>query len=134
MSMVKLFFAGVVIVVLVVIGAFAAVVTPLMAGIDRNLGGSPQSPFQLPIPQPWIATVHGWLGQATPSVWLTAVLGLLALLLVYAVGAPVAHLVRRWKEHRKRDAELRWRARAMAAREQEAASAAAKAGLETIWE
>jgi hypothetical protein len=134
MSMVKLFFAGVVIVVMVVVGAFAALLTPILAGVNRNLGGPPQSPFHLPIPQPWIATVHGWLGQATPSVWLTAVLGLMALLLVYAVGGLVAHRVRRWKGHRKRDAELRWQARAMAAREQEAASAAAKAELETIWE
>ena len=132
--MVKLFFVGVGIVILVVVGAFAAVLTPLLAGINHNLGGSPPNPFHVPIPQPWIATVHGWLGQATPSVWLTAVLGVLALLLVYIVGALAAHLVRRWKEHRKRNAELRWRARAMAAREQESASAAAKAQVETLWE
>jgi hypothetical protein len=62
------------------------------------------------------------------------VLGLLALLLVSSVGALVAHLVRRWKEQRKRDAELRWRARVMAAREQESASAASKAEFETIWD
>jgi ABC-type Fe3+ transport system permease subunit len=133
MSMVKLFFVGVVIVVLLVVGAFAAVLTPLMVGVNHNLGGSPPNPFHLPIPQPWIATVHGVLAQATPSVWLTAVLGLLALLLVYAVGGLVAHLVRRWNEHRKRDAELRWQARAMSAREQESASAESTAELETIW-
>ena len=132
--MVKLFFVGVGIVILMVVGAFAAVLTPLLAGVNRNLGGPPQTPFQSPVPHSWVATVDGWLGQATPSEWLYVVLGLLALLLMYAVGTLVAHLVRRWKEHRKRDAELRWRARAMAAREQEAASAAAKAELETIWE
>ena len=132
--MVKLFFVGVGIVILVVVGAFAALFTPLLAGVNRNLGGSPPNPFHVPIPQPWVATVHGWLGQATPSVWLTAVLGVLALLLVYTVGGLVVQLGRRWKLHRKRNAELRWRARAMAAREQEAASAAAKAELETIWE
>jgi hypothetical protein len=132
--MVKLFFVGVGIVILVVVGAFAALFTPLLAGVNRNLGGSPPNPLHVPIPQPWIATVHGWLGQATPSVWLTAVLGVLALLLVYAVGALASHLIRRWKVHRKRNAELRRRARAMAAREQEAASAAAKAELETIWQ
>ena len=131
--MVKLFFVGVGIVILVVVGAFAALFTPLLAGVNRNLGGSPPNPFHVPIPQSWIATVHGWLGQATPSVWLTAVLGVVALLLAYTVGGLVAHLGRRWKVHRKRNAELRRRARAMAAREQEAASAAAKAELETIW-
>lgn len=132
--MVKLFFVGIGIFILVVVGAFAAVFTPLLAGVDRNLGGPPQSPFHSPVPQPWIDTAHGWLGQATPSVWLTAALGLLALLLVYTVGALVTHLVRRWKVHRKRDAELRWRARVMAAREQESASAESKAECETIWE
>jgi ABC-type Fe3+ transport system permease subunit len=132
--MVKLFFVGVGIVILVVVGAFAAVFTPLLVGVNHNLGGSPPNPIHVPIPQPWVATVRGWLGQATPSVWLTVVLGILALLLVYAVGTLASHLVRRWKERRKRDAELRWRARAMAAREQEAASAAAKAELESIWE
>jgi hypothetical protein len=132
--MVKLFFVGVGLVILVVVGAFAAVLTPLLAGINHNLGGSPPNPFHVPIPQPWIATVHGWLGQATPSVWLTAVLGVLALLLVYVVGGLVAHLGRRWKVHRKRNAELRRRARAMAAGEQEATSAAAKAEIEAIWE
>jgi hypothetical protein len=132
--MVKLFFVGIGIVILVVVGAFAALFTPLLAGVNRNLGGSPPNPLHVPIPQPWIATVQGWLGQATPSVWLTAVLGVLALLLVYAVGALTAHLVRRWKVYRTRNAELRRRARAMAAREQEAASAAAKAELETIWQ
>ena len=132
--MVKLFFVGVGIVILVVIGAFAALFTPLLAGVNRNLGGSPPNPFHVPIPQPWVATVHGWLGQATPSAWLTAVLGVLALLLVYAVGGLVAHLGRRWKVHRQRNAELRQRARAMAARAQDASSAAANAELETIWE
>ena len=131
--MVKLFFVGVGIVIVVVVGAFAALFTPLLAGVNRNLGGSPQMPFHSPVPSSATSTVHGWLDLATPSVWLTAVLGVLALLLVYAVGTLVAHLVRRWKQRRKRNAELRRRARAMAAREQEAASAAAKAELETIW-
>jgi len=132
--MVKLFFVGIAIVILVVVGAFAAVFTPLLAGVDRNLGGSPRMPFHSPVPQPAVDTFHGLLAQATPSVWLTGVLGLLALLLVYSVGNLVAHLARRWKQHRKQNAELRWRAQVMAAREQAAASAEAAATYEALWE
>jgi hypothetical protein len=132
--MVKLFFVGVGIVILIVVGAFAAVLTPLLAGVNGNLGGSPQSPIHSPVPPSWVATVDGWLGQATPSEWLYVVLGLLALLLVYVVGALVARLVRWWKERRKRDAELRRRARVTAAREQGSASAASEADFETSWE
>ena len=132
--MVKLFFVVVGIVILLVVGAFAAVFTPLLAGVNRNLGGPPQMPFQSPVPHSWVTTVDGWLGQATPSEWLYVVLGLLALLLVYVVGALVARLVRWWKERRKRDAELRWRARVAAAREQGSASAASEADFETSWE
>ena len=132
--MVKLFFIGIGVFVLLVVGAFAAVFTPLLRGVNSNLGGSPKSLFHSPIPQPWVDTVHGWLGQATPSVWLTAVLGVLALLLVYIVGALAAHLVRRWKEHRKRVAQLRWRAWVMAAREQASTSGEARAEYEALWE
>ena len=131
--MVKLFFVGIGIFVLVVVGAFAALFTPLLSGVNRNLGGPPRSPFHSPVPQPWVDTTHGWLAQATPSVWLTAVLGLLALLLVYTVGAFVTHLARRWKERRKRYAELRWRARVMAAREHESEATESKAEYETVW-
>src|SRR2546429_5187682 len=132
--MVKLFFIGIGVFVLLVVGAFAAVFTPLLRGVNSNLGGSPKSPFHSPIPQPWVATVHGWLGQATPTVWLYAVLGLLALLLVYMVGALVAYLVRQWKARRARQAELRWQAKVTAAREHEAASAQAKAEYQAVWE
>src|SRR5437899_12599367 len=98
--MVKLFFIGIGIFLLVVVGAFAAVFTPLLGGVNRNLGGSPRLPFQAPVPQPAVDAVHGWLGQATPSVWLAVVLGLLALLLVYMVGAFLAHVARRVPERR----------------------------------
>jgi hypothetical protein len=128
--MVKLFFVGIGIFILAVVGASAAVFTPLLAGVDGDLGGSPRLPFQSPVPQPAVDTVHGWLAQVTPSVWLAAVLGLVALLLASTVGTLVAQLVRRWKEHRTRAAELRWRAGVMAAREQVATSTAA---YEALW-
>src|SRR5437763_541278 len=120
--MVKLFFIGIGIFLLVVVGAFAAVFTPLLGGVNRNLGGGPRMPFNSPVPQPAVDTVHGWIGQATPSIWLAVVLGLLALLFVYMVGAFVAHLARRWTEHRKLAAEARHRALMLAAREQTSAS------------
>src|SRR5207245_1347898 len=57
--MVKLFFIGIGLVILAVVGAFAAVLTPLLDGVNHNLGGPPRSPFHSPIPQPWVDTVHG---------------------------------------------------------------------------
>ena len=62
--MVKLFFIGIGLVILAVVGAFAAVLTPLLDGVNHNLGGPPRSPFHSPIPQPWVDTAHGWLAQA----------------------------------------------------------------------
>lgn len=134
--MVKVFFAGIAIFVLVVVGAFSAVFSPLLAGVNRNLGGSPKMPFHSPIPQPVIGAIHDAMGQATPSVWLTGVIGLVALLIVYTVGSLIGHGVKRWKTHRHQEAELRWRARVMVEREQQAqASASAKdAELEALWE
>src|SRR5437868_7088108 len=52
--MVKLFFIGTGIFILAVVGAFAALFTPWLAGVDRNLGGPARSPFHSPVPQPWV--------------------------------------------------------------------------------
>ena len=131
--MVKLFFVGTGVFVLAVVGAFAAVFTPLLAGVNRNLGGPPQSPFHSPIPQPWVNAAHGWLAQLTPSVWLVVALALVALLLVYTLGDLVAHLAKQWTEQRKRHAELRWRERVMAAREQARTPDANTAADVALW-
>lgn len=135
--MVKVFFAGIAIFVLVVIGAFSAVFTPLLTGVNRNLGGNPKMPFHSPIPQPVIGAIHDAVGQATPSVLLTGVIALVALLIVYTAGSLVRHSLKRWKNRRRQEAELRWRARVMIEREQQAQSAsagAADAEFDALWE
>lgn len=132
--MVKLFFAGVAVFIFVVVGAFAALFTPLMTGVDRNLGGSPQSPFHSPLPQPVADAISGLLGQATPPVLLIGALGIAALLCVYTLGALVAHVVRRTKARRAHMAELRAQGRIMAAREQQANATGPKVDFEALWE
>jgi hypothetical protein len=92
--MVKLFFIGIGVVV-VVVGAGSARLGLLLGGVARDLGGSPRLPFQSPIPQPAVDTVHGWLTQITPTMWLALVLGVMALLLLSTLGTLAAQLVRR---------------------------------------
>ena len=118
--MVKLFFAGVAVIIFAVVASFTAMFSPLLEGITNNLGGHPSSPFHSPIPQAWTDAVAGWLGQITPGQWLIGALGLSALLLVYALGNLVRHVLRQHKERRRAWADLRWRARVAAARHQEA--------------
>lgn len=132
--MVKLFFAGVAVFIFVVVGAFAALFTPLMTGVDRNLGGSPKSPFHSPVPQPVADAITGLLGQATPSVLLIGALGIAALLCIYTVGALVSHVVKRSKARRAQMEELRMQGRIMAAREQEANASTRKTEFEAMWE
>lgn len=134
--MVKLFFFGIGIFVLVVVGAFSAFFTPLLAGVDRNLGGSPRMPFHSPVPQPVVGAIHNALGQATPPVLLIGAMGLAALLLVYTIGSLVAVGVKRWQERQKRHAELRFRARITIEREQQAQATTAtpETEFEALWE
>ncbi len=139
--MVKLFFGGVAVFVFVVVGAFAALFTPLMGGVDRNLGGSPKSPFHSPVPQPVVDTVNGLLGRATPPVLLIGALAIAALLCVYTIGALASQMLRSSRERRARLAELRAQGRIMAAREQAAQESTHHAEtplstteLEAMWE
>lgn len=109
--MVKLFFGGIAVFTLIIVGAFATIFGPLMAGVDRNLGGSPKMPFHSPVPQPVVAAIGHALGQLTPSLWLTVVVAAAALLLLYTIGATIGHSVGRWKKRRAVLAELRLRGR-----------------------
>lgn len=139
--MVKLFFAGIAVCIFVVVGGFAALFTPLMGGVNRNLGGSPQSPFHSPIPQPVADAVTNLFGQATPSVLLIGALGISALLCIYTIGALVSQMARRAKERRARLDELRAQGRITAARAQEVNAPVQSSNgpispseFETIWE
>ena len=141
--MVKRFLIGFGLFILAVVGAFAVMFTPLLNGVDRNLGGSPQLPFHSPIPPHVVDVVDGWLAQRTPSVWLAVdvLLGLVALLLVYAIAELLvctmadlaAYLVHGRAERRKRKGERRWRTQVMAARERTTLLASSTAEYEALW-
>ncbi len=119
--MVRLFFAGLSVFVLVVVGVFSAVLTPLMAGISNNLGGSPHMPVHSPIPQPVLDMVSGLTAHVTPALVYTATLGVAALLAIYTVGACIGYHLNRHDAKRRRWSELRFRARMIAARHQRSA-------------
>jgi hypothetical protein len=139
--MVRRFFTNIGLFILVVVGAFAVVFTPLLGGVDRNLGGSLHLPLHSPILQQVVDVIDGWLAQRTPSLWLAAVLALVALLLVYAIADQLvytiadlaAHLVHGRAERRQRKAELHWRTQVMAAGEQPSALPASTAEYEALW-
>lgn len=133
--MVKIFFAGIAIIVLVVVGAFAAVFGPLMTGVDRNLGGNPKMPFHSPVPQPVADAIRSLFGHVTPSLALTVVIALVALLLIYTVGALVGHSVRRWRERRDQLADLRRRGRPMGGKNAPSTvqPTTSKAEFESMW-
>lgn len=138
--MAKLFFIGMAIFAFVVMGAFSALFSPLMVGVDRNLGGQPRMPFQTHLPAPVVSAMHNAAAQMTPQLMLTAALGLAALLIVYAIGALCGHYVGLFARYRRRWAEARWRARASAARHQQVAAAqtapsvaASQTKLDALW-
>lgn len=113
--MVKIYFAGIAVFVLAVVGVFSTVLGPLVAGADRNLGGDPTMPFHSPVPQPVAAFIGHTVSLTTPDVLLTGIIGLIALLAVYTIGTFAAQLIRRHRAHRRAWAELRWRGRVAAA-------------------
>ena len=134
--MVKLFFVGVAVIIFAVIASFTAVFLPLLTGVTHNLGGNPSFPFHSPLPQPWVDWVDQQLGLATPVVWLTALYGLAALLLVYTLGNLVRYVIIRVKERRRLWADLRWRGRVSAAHRQAGSKSGdnAEADSQTVWE
>ena len=109
--MVKLFFGGIAVFTLLIVGAFATIFGPMMAGIDRNLGGSPKMPFHSPVPQPVAAAIGNAIGHLTPSLWLVVVAGVASLLLIYTFGAMIGYSVSRLKKRRAELDELRLRGR-----------------------
>jgi hypothetical protein len=132
--MVKLFFVVAGVVTLALIGVFTMIFGPLIAGAKGNLGGNPTAPFHSPFPQPVADLFASAAAQTTPSVLLTGLLAIVGLLAVYTMGTLVAHLVRRWKRHRQKWAELRWRGRVSAAlRKTTPSSARSKAEFESMW-
>lgn len=138
--MAKVFFIGMAIFAFVVMGAFSALFSPLMVGVDRNLGGQPRMPFQTRLPAPVVGALRHAAAQMTPQLLLTAALGLAALLIVYAIGALCGHYVGLFAKHRRRWAEARWHARASAARHQQVAAvqtapsaAASQAKIDALW-
>ena len=104
--MVKLFFIGIGVVILATLGVWPSAPWPLLAGVLRTPGSSPRLPFHVPIPQPAVDTVRGWLVHITPSMWLAAVRVLVALVLVYTASALVTALARRWGERRRGHQEV----------------------------
>ena len=113
--MVKIYFAGITVFVLAVVGAFSAVLGPLIAGADRNLWGSPPMPFHSPVPQPVASFISHTASQTTPQILLTGIIALVALLAVYTVGVFVGQMARRYSARRRMWSELRWRGRVAAA-------------------
>ncbi len=132
--MVKLFLVVASVFTLAVVGVFAMVFGPLIAGAKGNLGGNPTAPFHSPIPQPVADFFHSVAAQTTPSVLLTGILGIVALLAVYTMGTLVAHAIKRWKGRRRKWAELRWRGRVSATlRKTTPSSVRGKAEFESMW-
>ena len=66
--MVKPFFFGIGVFIRAVVSTSAALFTPLLAGVDRNLGGSPRLPFRSPLAQPAVDAVHSRLARVKSSV------------------------------------------------------------------
>jgi len=112
--MVKLFLAGVVGFILIVFGVVAAVVTPLVPGVQQNLNGAPQSPFH--IPQPVVDAFRGVFGAATPEVILFASLSIGGLLVLYTVATLISATVMRRKVRRTKEAQLGYQGRMNALR------------------
>ena len=141
--MVRRFFIGLGLFILAVAGAFAAMFTPLLGGVGRNLGSSLRLPLHapIPIPQHVVDVIDGWLAQRTPSPWLVVALALVALLLVYAIADQLvytiadlaAHLVHGRAERRQRKAELCWRTQVTAAPERLTALPTSTAEYEALW-
>ena len=134
--MVKLLFAGIVIFALLVVGAFAAIFSPIWSGAVKNLGGQPTLPFTSPVPQPVMDAVHLVWKQATPEMVATILYGIIALLIVYTFGNMISYTVRRWKGRQALWIELRRRARVTAARQAKVESSQAtqkKTEFESMW-
>ncbi len=132
--MVKLFLGAAAIFTLAAAGVFTAVFGPMIAGANRNLGGSPTTPFHSPLPQPIVTLFTNTAAQTTPSILLIGIIAIIALLAVYTIGTFIGHGIRRWKGRRQRWAELRWRGRVSAAlRKSTPTAARSKAEFESMW-
>lgn len=112
--MVKLVLATVVGFILIVFGVVAAVVTPLVPGVQQNFAGAPQSPFH--IPQPVVDAFRSVFGAATPEVILFGSLSIGALLVLYAAAALMSALVMRYRTARARTLQLGYQGRMNALR------------------
>jgi len=128
--MVKVFLVSATIVVLAVVGVFAAIFGPLVSGVGRNLGGGAPSVFQAPVPQPFVSAWNDAASQTTPSVLLTGVVGIIALLVIYTIGTLAARALQRGQRRRRLWTELRWRGRVAVARESRSAP---RSEFESMW-
>lgn len=131
--MVKLFFAGMVIFTLIVVGAVSAVFGPLLIGINSNLG-QPRSPFTNPVPQPVMDWLTRTVGATNAEMVLWGVAGVTTLLVVYTLGTFGAQLVSRQRRRRAMLRDLKWRGRVSAARESASPTPRAKAEFESMWD
>ncbi len=132
--MVKLFVVVVTVFTLTVVGVFTMVLGPLVAGARGNLGGNPTAPFHSPLPQPVVDLFKSAAAQTTPAVLLTGVLAIVSLLVIYTLGTIIAHIIRRWRGHRREWAELRWRGRvSVALRRSTPSSPRGNAEFESMW-
>jgi hypothetical protein len=117
--MTKLFLIVIGIITLVAVGAFAAVVNPLMDGVTQNLGGPPRSPFHSPVPQSFVDAVLSPIQHASLTTWLIVACAVGVLMLLHSLNSLLGQRLNVAKEEQARDAELRRRARMAMARQRQ---------------
>lgn len=119
--MTRLFLIVVGIVTLAAVGAFAAVVNPLMGGVTQNLGGPPKSPFHSPVPQSFVDTLLSPIQHAGLTTWLIIACAIGVLMLLRSLNVLLGQRLNVAKEERARTSELRRRARMALARQRQQA-------------
>jgi hypothetical protein len=127
--MTKLFLIVIAIITLVAVGAFAAVVNPLMGGVTQNLGGPPKSPFHSPVPQSFVDAVLSPIQHASFTTWLIVACAVGALMLLHSLNSLLGQRLNVAKEEQARTVELRRRARMALARQRQQAEGASGAAV-----
>jgi len=126
--MTRLFLILIGAVTLLAVGAFSAIVNPLMGGVTQNLGGTPQPPFHSPVPQPIVDAVLSPIRHATPLTWLIIAAAIGVLMLLQSLNSLIGQRINVLKGQQAEKAELRARARLIIARKhQQAANASSPA-------